>query len=160
FMRRLVQVMGDDSTQPKELILASLFCRPCASLKKGAVGQFSPGSAGGVNAGIGFEADSRINPWDFILTVEGALVFAAAAVRRNPQDRVTSLSYPFTTRTVGAGSGAAAFGDEADSRAEFWAPLWSRAAGVGELLHLMSEGRAAVDTRAARDGLDFARATG
>ncbi len=158
FMRRLTQVISNTTEKSEEALRSSLFSAPCAHLEKGAVGQFSPGAAGGVNAGVGFDADSRVNPWDFILTVEGALVFAAAAARRHAQDRAAAFAYPFTTRTVGAGSGATAFTDEADARAEFWAPLWSRATGLEETLLLMSEGRAVLDSGAARDGLDFARA--
>lgn len=159
FMRRLSQLIDHTAEISADALRSALFSAPSAGLEKGAVGQFSPGTAGGVNAGVGFEAESRINPWDFILTVEGALAFAAAAVRRHAQDRGAALAFPFTTRAVGAGSGAASFSDEADARAEFWAPLWSRASGLSELLLLMSEGRAVLETSAARDGLDFARAT-
>ncbi len=158
FMRWVAQVISNTAQKSEEALRSSLFLVPCANLEKGAVGQFSPGAAGGVNAGVGFEADSLVNPWDFILTVEGALVLSAAATRRHAQDRAAALAFPFTTRTVGAGSGAAAFTDEADARAEFWAPLWSRATGLEETLLLMSEGRAVLDGNAARDGLDFARA--
>jgi CRISPR-associated protein Csx17 len=158
FMQRLVQVLQARPEANAEMLRASLFHEPSANLEKGAVGQFSPGSAGGVNASAGFEAESRVNPWDFILTIEGALVFAAAAVRRYAEDRVAAFSFPFTTRMVGAGSGTTAFADEPDSRAEFWAPFWSRVATFEELLQLMSEGRAVLSARAARDGLDFARA--
>lgn len=158
FMRRLTQAISNTTEKSEEALRSSLFSTPCAHVEKGAVGQFSPGAAGGVNASTGFEADSRVNPWDFILTVEGALVFAAAAVRRHAQDRAAALAFPFTTRAVGAGSGATAFTDEADARAEFWAPLWSRPTGLEETLLLMSEGRAVLDGGAARDGLDFARA--
>ncbi len=158
FMLRLAQAIGAGTGHSKLALRASLFAEPYAGVEKGAVGQFAPGSAGGVNAGVGFEEDSRVNPWDFILTVEGALVFAAAAVRRHAQDRDAALAFPFTTRTVGAGSGATAVADEAGSRAEFWAPLWSRAIGLDEMRALMSEGRAVLDGNPARDGLDFARA--
>ena len=40
-----------------------------------AIGQFMPGGAGGANQTSGFGADSLINPWDFVLMLEGALVF-------------------------------------------------------------------------------------
>ena len=145
-------------SNPHRRLLCPLYSRRLVPrhLEKGAVGQFSPGTAGGLNAGVGFESDSRVNPWDFVFTVEGALVFAAAAVRRHAQDRTAAFAFPFTTRTVGAGSGATAIPDEADSRAEFWAPLWSRATRLEEMLLLMSEGRAVVDGGPAHDGLDFA----
>lgn len=158
YMRQLMKVTQGESDVRRKALRAALFSEPSTSFEKGAVGQFAPGNAGGVNAGTGFEMESRVNPWDFALTVEGTLIFASAAVRRHAQDRGDAFAFPFTTRTVGAGTGVAAFADESDSRAEFWTPLWSRAATLGEVEHLMSEGRAVVKDRTARDGFDFARA--
>ena len=158
YMRQLMKVTQGESDVSREALRAALFSEPSANFEKGAVGQFAPGNAGGANASTGFEGKSRPNPWDFALTVEGTLIFASAAVRRHAQDRGDAFAFPFTTRTVGAGTGVAAFADESDSRAEFWTPLWSRAATLGEVEHLMSEGRAVVKDRTARDGFDFARA--
>ena len=158
YMRQLMKVTQGESDVSREALRAALFSEPSASFEKGAVGQFAPGNAGGANASTGFEGKPRPNPWDFALTVEGTLIFASAAVRRHAQDRGDAFAFPFTTRTVGAGTGVAAFADESDSRAEFWTPLWSRAATLGEVEHLMSEGRAVVKDRTARDGFDFARA--
>ena len=158
YMRQLMKVTQRESDVGREALRAALFSEPSASFEKGAVGQFAPGNAGGANASTGFEGKSHPNPWDFALTVEGTLIFASAAVRRHAQDRGDAFAFPFTTRTVGVGTGVAAFADESDSRAEFWTPLWSRAATLGEVEHLMSEGRAVVKDRAARDGFDFARA--
>ena len=158
YMRQLMKVTQWESDVSREALRAALFSEPAANFEKGAVGQFAPGNAGGANASTGFEGKPRPNPWDFALTMEGTLIFASAAVRRHAQDRGDAFAFPFTTRTVGAGTGVAAFADESDSRAEFWTPLWSRAAALGEVEHLMSEGRAVVKDRTARDGFDFARA--
>ncbi|HEY8056168.1 MAG TPA: type I-U CRISPR-associated protein Csx17 [Terriglobales bacterium] len=155
FMRRLQSALSEAAgTQ----LRASLFAISSPDMEKGAVGQFAPGSAGGPNNGVGFDAASWINPWDYVLCLEGTMLFAAAAARRYGQDSPGVLSYPFTTLAVGTGSGATAFADEADARAELWAPLWSRPAGFAELSQLFSEGRAVLNGREARDGLDFARA--
>ena len=155
YMPHVMTVVQGDSDKA---LRTALFSEPSANLVRGAVGQFAPAKAGGANSGNGFEEKSRTNPWDFVLTVEGALIFAAAAVRRHAQDRGDTFAFPFTTRTVGAGTGVAAFVDELDSRAEFWTPLWSRTATLGEVEHLMAEGRAVVKDHTARDGFDFARA--
>ncbi len=48
--------------------------------------------------------------------------------------------------------------DDDDSRHELWVPLWASPIGVEEVRSLLSEGRATVNGRAVRDGLDFARA--
>lgn len=158
FMRHLVRVIASDSANC-DLLRAALLGMPAPSLDKGAVGQFSPGTAGGANATTGFDAQSWVNPWDFVLTIEGALMFAAAVARRHAWDRVSGLSFPFTTRVVGVGCGGTAPTDEADARAEFWAPLWTRAVALNELRALMSEGRAVLESgEGVRDGLEFARA--
>ena len=61
-------------------------------------------------------------------------------------------------RPVGAGWGGVDAADENDARAEFWAPLWQRPARFREIDALLVEGRAVLNGRTARNGLDFARA--
>jgi len=160
--QRLVEVFDPDSGEPRtggeNRLTAALFGSAAPGLSEKAIGQFMPGAAGGPNAGTGFEADSLVNPWDFILMLEGALVFAATATRRHTRYGEGQLSYPFTVRPTGAGTGAASMADEPDARAELWAPLWERSLSLGELRALLGEGRATVAGRAARDGLDFVRA--
>ena len=52
-----------------------------------AVGQFDPASAGGPGSSRFGAAESLVNPWGYVLLVEGALLFAASAVRRQPACR-------------------------------------------------------------------------
>jgi CRISPR-associated protein Csx17 len=99
-----------------------------------------------------------VNPWDFILMLEGSLLFAAAATRRLESRAPRALSYPFTVRATGAGSGSAALGDESNARAEMWLPLWSASTSLAELKSLLAEGRVTVGRQPARDGLGFIRA--
>lgn len=139
-------------------LAGALFGETVPGLLRAAVGQFAPGSAGGPNATCGLEADSLVNPWDFVLTIEGALAFAAAATRRLDGSGSAALAYPFTVLSTGAGSGATATADEGSSRAEMWLPLWDQPASWPDLRAVLAEGRATVGRRAARDGLDFARA--
>lgn len=121
-------------------------------------GQFSPEAAGGPNAGQGFDGKVTTNPWDYLLLLEGTLVFAAAAVKRLENSDGGALGYPFCVRPAGIGYGSAALADEDSSRAEIWLPLWGKPAGLSELRLLFSEGRATVHRRTARTGVDFARA--
>jgi CRISPR-associated protein Csx17 len=162
FMQRLIDVIlpdqGNASDATGGWLAMSLFDKPAPGLVKSAIGQFSPGHAGGPNASVGFDADSGINPWDFVLMIEGALLFAAAAVRRNADDPFGVLSYPFTVRAVGAGSGSLGEADPGSSRGELWMPLWSNAASYPEVRALMAEGRVALGKKPARDALDFVRA--
>ena len=87
------------------------------------------------------------------------MAFAGAATRRHPGASESGASFPFTVhQMVGAGWGGVEAVDEDDARAEFWAPLWRRPARFVEIKALFSEGRAVVNGRTARSGLDFVRA--
>lgn len=160
FMQRLGEAlsMSDEPPTPaaREWLATALFAVAAPNLVKKAIGQFSPGQAGGPNAATGFEADGAINPWDFVLMIEGALMFAAAAVRRSADDPSGVLSYPFAVRAVAAGAGSVAEGDS--GRDEIWLPLWQQPASFAEVRALMAEGRVALGRKPARDALDFVRA--
>lgn len=162
FMQRLREVLDlTGETLPpdsRSWLTMALYGQAAPGLVKKAIGQFSPGRVGGPNASTGFEADSTINPWDFVLMIEGVLPFAAAAVRRNADDPAGVLSYPFTVRAVGAGSGSLGEGDAASARGELWMPLWRQPATHSEVRALLAEGRVAMGRKPARDALDFVRA--
>jgi CRISPR-associated protein Csx17 len=162
FMQRLIDVIGTTEEplppQSADWLRMALFGEPAPGLIDSNIGQFSPGQAGGPNATTGFDADATINPWDFVFMIEGALLFAAAAVRRNADDPYGVLSYPFTVKTVGAGSGSLGEGDTANARGELWMPLWDQPANYAEVRALLSEGRVALGRKPARDALDFVRA--
>ena len=124
-----------------------------------AVGQFDPGAVGGPNSiSDSFETESKVNPWDYVLSIEGAIMFAGAATRRHQASKSTGASFPFTVRMTGAGSGNVSSSDENSARAEFWAPLWNQPSSYSELRGLLKEGRAVLQEKIASDGLDFARA--
>ena len=121
-----------------------------------AFGQFNPGMSGGLNASSGFKDKSVVNPWEYLLTIEGALVFASAAVRRFDTDDPSTVSSPFAVRP-----NRAAYSGKSESekiRAEIWFPLWRTPAGFEEISYLFSEGRATVKGRKAKDSLDIAMA--
>jgi CRISPR-associated protein Csx17 len=162
FMQRLVGLFdatsGDPTPEAKAFLSEALFAVPVPGLLSTAIGQFSPGSAGGANQASGFSSDSLINPWDFVLMLEGALLFAAAATRRLESRAPGALSYPFTVRPTGAGSGSSALGDEGNARAEMWSPLGSAATPPAELKPLRAEGRVTAGRQPARDGPGSVRA--
>jgi CRISPR-associated protein Csx17 len=162
FMQRLVDVIDPATGEPTDvaapLLREALFGDPVPGLGKDAIGQFSPGVAGGPNTTSGFSGDARVNPWDFVLMLEGAVLFAARIARRLESDTLGHLAFPFTVRAVGAGTGAANTGDEGNARAETWVPIWHRPASLLEVGGLLGEGRVSVGRQTAGDGLDFVRA--
>ena len=158
---------GEPSHEATRLLEDSLLAAPVLGLCSAKIGQFAPGAAGGPNGTNGYNAGSQVNSWDFVLMLEGATAFAGAATRRHQSTLGSSgsgattrsgASFPFTVRAVGAGWGGVEAADENDARAEFWAPIWTRPARALEIESLLGEGRAVLNERTARDGLDFARA--
>ena len=128
-------------------------------------GHFSPNAAGGANSGQGFEGPVTTNAWDYVLSMEGACLWASAVSRRQEVGGRGMAAFPFTVRVTGAGHGALGLRDSVKPKqakreiAEIWLPVWSQFLGLGELASLLSEGRASVGQRAAETGLDLARAT-
>lgn len=122
-----------------------------------AVGQFLPGTAGGANNSTGPDAESLLNPFDFLLMLEGVLLFSAHATRRLGNSERSRAAAPFVISAQGAGYASAAVNDES-ARGEQWMPLWSQPITFVELRRLLAEGRAQVGARAVREPLDMARA--
>ncbi|MFA5265147.1 MAG: type I-U CRISPR-associated protein Csx17, partial [Opitutaceae bacterium] len=121
------------------------------------IGQFLPGSAGGANMTSGFDASAVVNPWDYILLLEGALLFIPALARRTSTKAPMAASAPFAIHGAPSGHASAAR-SEADSRGEQWMPLWNCPCTLPELKNLMGEGRAQLGKSAASRPVDFARA--
>jgi CRISPR-associated protein Csx17 len=163
FMQRIIEVMnpttGEPTAESERWLRAALFGDAAPGLAtKAPIGQFFPGAAGGANSTSGFDSPSAVNPWDFILMIEGAFLFAAAAVKRLESADDGSLVYPFCVRQAGVGYASAAGSDEAEARCEMWMPLWSEPTTLAELRAIFSEGRAQVRGHPARSGVDFAQA--
>jgi len=146
FQQRVVEVFTSDS---KTAVASSLFGTTVTTRFKGAMGQYQPA------------ANERTNPWDYILVIEGALVFAAAATRRYENASPALMAFPFHARAAG-GAATLTDDDESESRNELWLPLWSTPASSREIRSLFAEGRATVGSgaraRSASSALDFARA--
>jgi CRISPR-associated protein Csx17 len=131
-----------------------------------AIGQFAPGAAGGPNATAGFEGEALVNPWDYVLMLEGAVLLASSASRRLERVGDANLNCPFTVNTASVGGASATLMDERRKKRdkfvgncfEVWMPLWERFAELAEVRALLSEGRATLGRRPVRDGLDFVRA--
>jgi CRISPR-associated protein Csx17 len=153
--RKIAQQLKRSETQLRE----ALFLDNSATLEKAAVGQFYPAGAGGANASQGVSGDSLVNPWDFILAIEGTLVLASATVRQLAAGARSKASFPFTAQNSTVGYGTATSNEK--MRAEIWLPLWSRPASFAEASYIFSEGRVQfgkMQKRLVRTGFDFARA--
>jgi CRISPR-associated protein Csx17 len=122
-----------------------------------AVGQFDPGRAGGIQSSPWEKRDDKgfVNPWAFLLTMEGTLLFASAMVRRHGAEHAHA-ALPFQVSGTTGAHNTSAMGEQA--LAEIFAPEWSDPMRLEELEHLLGEGRADWRQRPARTPLDFVRA--
>ena len=154
----LFDVVGDGTAQPAapNLLRSALLGNTSLGASAAAVGQFFPGSAGGANATTGPDGAAAVNSWDFILMLEGALLFSARSTRRLDPLVSSQASAPFVVRSGRVGYGSA--GKEDAQRGEQWLPLWSRPATLQDVSVLLGEGRVQLGRHTARRPLDVARA--
>ena len=120
------------------------------------VGQFDPARAGGQGSSPYGAAASLVNPWEYVLLVEGALLFASGAARRHQHD-VGRAAMPFTVTFSPDGSVSGSDGEE--SRGEVWVPVWQGSCTLAEIRQLFGEARASWRGRPARRAVDFYAAT-
>ena len=137
FAARAMEVVGDEPrAEAGALLMDALDDTSSARLTQSQIGQFSPRHAGGANATSGFDADSLVNPWDYVLMIEGTVMFSGALVKRSGTGRV---AFPFAFRGAG-GYGSASSVEE--SRGEVWLPVWRGRASLPALIDLFRKGRA------------------
>ena len=161
YMQNLLLVIDTDRHRSGELLLSALAGNNVKSLLKGSagkVGQFLPGGAGGANSiqGYGDQNDTLLNPWDFVLMLEGA-VCLTSHVSRQSGSGSSAAAAPFAVRAHGVAYSSSSVDDES-ARGEQWMPLWSRPSTQAELRRLLAEGRAQLGARSVREPLDLARA--
>ena len=143
----------------RPLLQHALFRDSEARLVRGSTGQFDPGGVGGPNSASTGDGNALVNPWTFVLAMEGAVVFASAAARRlsaQGQERAARASMPFTVSATTAGYNSAS--ESEDARGEVWVPLWRDGLSYREIRQLISEGRSQWGRSQAKSGLDFVRA--
>lgn len=158
-MQRLVDMGLIQDILPKksrDWLQNALWGEPISGLSNNKIGQFDPGKAGGPNTAQGLDGDSFVNPWEYVLMLEGALLMAGSVTRRLDANATDKAAFPFTVNVSALGNGSV--GMDEDSRGELWCPFWRNPVRLSELKSVFAEGRAQVGTRQARNTVDFARA--
>ena len=136
--------------ESKEMLKDSLFGGN--KMIESSVAYFYPGGYIGPNGtSNGYKEHSFINPWDYILAVEGTMFFAGSISRRSFSKKA---AFPFTVNSSTAGYGTST--DE-KNRGEVWIPFWDRPTTHDEIRYVFNEGRAHIGVRNASTGVDFAR---
>jgi CRISPR-associated protein Csx17 len=164
--QRLKAVLLDDDSASRLRLRSSLRGEnQPGSLEADSMGaMYYPSLMEAPNVGQTFasEPKRRVNPWDFILLLEGTLVWAMAASRRQG---VTSerASFPFYCRSSFGGS--ATIGpkevegaEQSIANGELWCPVWTRPSSLAEIQRIFAEGRLQIGERVCSRSLDFALA--
>ena len=160
FMRMASELLLGTAPAGAALLLRhALLGETTGGMVTAAVGQHDPGRAGGYNQGLGIETESPpVNPWSFMLALEGLPVWASGVARRQGDARGV-LCTPFAGHARAVGYSSSAGKDTEGARtAEVWAPLWPHPTGYPELRAFFAEGRAEVGRRRASNGIEFAQA--
>ena len=124
-------------------------------LENGTTMGHNPDGSGGPNSGMGFEGVSLSNPWEYVLMMEGMMMFGGSIARRLSSNTDKAV-FPFTTNSTNAGFATAS--EDEDGRAEIWLPIWENPATCKEVTHIFNEGRVQINGRQAKTGVEFARA--
>jgi CRISPR-associated protein Csx17 len=131
-------------------------CQSNRLISGAAIGQFYPGGAGGANSSSGPSGDSLVNPWDFVLMLEGAVLFSARATRRLDPEAASRASAPFAVRAHAVGHGTR--GREKADRGEQWMPIWTQPTTERALIAMLGEARLQLGRQVAHRPLDVVRA--
>ncbi len=150
-------ILSDKNSKDKKCvngwIKGSLFGDPVKLLDNSSAYFFPDGYKGPNCTSIGFEEKtSLMNPWDYILMIEGTLLFAGSVSRRSLSKKA---AFPFTVNESMAGYGSSS---SEKSRGEVWIPLWDNPATYDEIKYIFNEGRSQIGKKHANTGADFARA--
>lgn len=118
-----------------------LWGRSTEKLLAASVGQGDPVGAGTPGSSAFGSADAMVNPWGFILMVEGAMLFAASVAKRLGEQN-SRVAIPFTVSSSPDGPipGSA----QEEGRGELWAPLLESVT-LTELRQVFEEARVSWD---------------
>lgn len=156
-----LQTLFTESDLIRDRFTSAVFAEGLVASTGGTAGHFNPAGLGGPNGGQGFAGSGSVNPWDFVLMIEGALLLAGAITRRYEVNTTDRVAFPFCAAPVATGFGSAAANDETSEgcRAELWLPLWSSDCSLAEIQYLFAEGRAQLGRKQAHNAVEFALAT-
>lgn len=138
-----------------EGLKSSLLREFSASSGDVAVGHFNPGAIGGPNSSQGYSGGGGVNPWDYLLAIEGTLIFAGAAARRYDVLGRGRADFPFCVDAVAVGYATDSSKEAAETRAEMWLPIWSSQSSFNEVKQLFAEGRSQLGRNKANNAVEF-----
>ncbi len=150
FWELIDEVIGTDhpDAMARECLISALCSGPRVGGTARTAGQNFPLAAGSSNCGQSFVGSSSANPWDIILMMEGAVLFAGATTKRLSQQGKGKSAFPLMIDHLASGEPSTSVRDDAKQdgkavrcRAEFGMPLWHLPLSFPGMCALFSEGR-------------------
>ena len=158
FLTKLKILLDDKNIDESKAWLESALFGKTAKLDEAKMVGHNPDGAGGPNSGTGFEGKSLSNPWEYILMMEGIVMFGGSIARRQSTSTDKAI-FPFTTNAANIGYATASSDDGgSNTRGEIWLPIWQNLVTYKELAHVCNEGRVELDGKQAKTSVEFARA--
>jgi CRISPR-associated protein Csx17 len=115
---------------------------------------FNSSRVGGPNSTSGFDAGAASNPWDFILMLEGAFLFAGAVSKKLDSNQTGLARFPFLVEATPVGLASVGDRDDRNEGREVWLPLWERPVTYSELTYIFAEARLEKFGHSATTGFD------
>ena len=161
FAKCLRQVLRTDNREKSIKWLKSALFGDIVALSPIKTVGHNPDGSGGPNSGSGFEGKSLSNPWDYVMMMEGTMLFAGSVSKRLSHIRGKAM-FPFAVGTSNVGYATASVNDtdegqEPESKGELWLPVWTRPSTYTEMEQVFKEGRMQIGSRYAETGTEAAR---
>ncbi|HMO16226.1 MAG TPA: type I-U CRISPR-associated protein Csx17 [Pirellulaceae bacterium] len=158
-------LLGDSELSINQLKAAVFSENQCRVLENKALSaMYFPAYVKNWNSTQDFLPDGErcVNPWDFILLLEGCLVWAMATTRRIGATS-EKASFPFYSRSSFGGSLTTTpkeveGSEKSIAKGELWCPVWNAPSTLTEVDRIFGEGRIQVGAKVCTRSLDFALA--
>ena len=140
-LKDVLPALGAEPERSRAWMQDLLWGRSTEKLLAASVGQGDPVGAGTPGSSAFGSADAMVNPWGFILMVEGAMLFAASVAKRLGEQN-SRVAIPFTVSSSPDGPIPGSAKEE--GRGELWAPLLESVT-LTELRQVFEEARVSWD---------------
>jgi len=140
-LKDVLPELGAEPERSRAWMQDLLWGRSTEKLLAASVGQGDPVGAGTPGSSAFGSADAMVNPWGFILMVEGAMLFAASVAKRLGEQN-SRVAIPFTVSSSPDGPIPGSAKEE--GRGELWAPLLESVT-LPELRQVFEEARVSWD---------------
>ena len=123
FLTKLKMLLDDKNTDQSKTWLESALFGKTVKLDGANMVGHNPDGAGGPNSGAGFEGKPLSNPWEYVLMMEGTIMFGGSIARRQSMNTDKAV-FPFTTNATNIGYATASTDDGGNNaRGEIWLPI-------------------------------------